>query len=608
MKRSRFFRVLAAAVILSLLMLAIPITPALGVVGITLSVTSGPPGAVITVSGTGFDLSTSGQAWFDINGDSLWTSGEPRTLFTTTATGALPAGVTLTIPAVARSTYYVRVSDGSSTATATFTITPEIAANISTGHVGDTVTVGGTGFAASTTVTIFYDASSVGTDTTGANGTFAGFTFTVPASTKGTHTVRGKDTTVYSPTVNFIVSPDITIIPTSGAVGDTVTVSGTGFATSSSVTIYFDAVSRTTTTTNSSGTFSATTFAIPEASRGTHTVKAQDGSANNDTATFTVSASITINPTSGPSGTNVTITGDGFGASRPVTITYSGTAVTTNPPSVTTNSAGYFTATFAAPVGAAGTYAVEANDGTATATAIFVSTTDATISPTTSTTAPGNVGMSLTITGVGFTPSHAITITYTSDPVVFTTTSLADGSFSYTLTVPPSLGGTHTITVTDGTITKTFTFVMESNAPPIPELTLPLVDTKLKDRLFEWEAVEDVSPASNPVTYDLQVSIDDTFSEASLVVNQTGLAEATYTLLDEEELESTDEEAPYYWRVRAVDAASNASAWSSPSTFTIGFSFEFTGWVVWVTMVVVAIAFFFIGLWIGRRGGGGEYW
>jgi len=494
-----------------------------------------------------------------------------------------------------------------------FTITPEIAASISTGHVGDTVTVSGIGFEASKTVTIFYDTASVGTDTTSANGAFAGFTFAVPASTKGNHTISGRDTTVSSPTVNFIVSPEMTIIPASGAVGDTVTVSGTGFAGSKTITIFFDAVSQTTTSTSTSGSFSATTFAIPEASRGTHTVKAQDSSANYDTANFTVSASITINPTSGPSGTNVTITGDGFGASRPVAITYSGTAVTTNPPSVTTNSAGYFTATFAAPAGAAGTYAVEASDGTSTATAVFVSTTDATISPTTSTTAPGYVDMELTITGVGFMPSTVVTVTYsltaTESDVLATMTSDASGNFTIPFTIPPSLGGAHTITVTDVTITKTFTFIMETNTPPTPELTLPLVDTKLKDKLFEWGAVEDVSPASDPVTYDLQVSIDDTFGEASLVVNQTGLTTATYTLLDEEELESTDEEAPYYWRVRAVDAASNASGWSEASTFTVGFSFEFTGWVVWVTMVVVAIAFFFIGLWIGRRGGGGgEYW
>jgi len=61
--------------------------------------------------------------------------------------------------------------------------------------------------------------------------------------------------------------------------------------------------------------------------------------------------------------------------------------------------------------------------------------------------------------------------------------------------------------------------------------------------------------------------------------------------------------------VRAVDAASNESGWSEARTFTVGISFEFTGWVLYGTMALIAVAFFFLGLWIGRRrGGGGEFY
>jgi hypothetical protein len=255
------------------------------------------------------------------------------------------------------------------------------------------------------------------------------------------------------------------------------------------------------------------------------------------------------------------------------------------------------------PVGAAGTYVVQASDATNTATANFVSTTSATISQTTTTTAPGRVGLSLTITGVGFTPNHAVTVSYATDPVVLVTvTSDASGNFTATFTIPPSLHGAHVITVSDTVITKTFDFYMESNPPPVPAIALPLVDTKLKGGEFDWGDVTDPEP-SNPVTYDLQVATDANFTTP--LVNKTGLTTSAYTLLDAEKLESTGEDAPYYWHVRAVDAASNASAWSEPSTFTVGFSFEFTGWVVWVTMVVVAILFFIFGVWVGKRAGGG---
>jgi hypothetical protein len=147
---------------------------------------------------------------------------------------------------------------------------------------------------------------------------------------------------------------------------------------------------------------------------------------------------------------------------------------------------------------------------------------------------------------------------------------------------------------------------MESSPPPTPGLTLPLAGEKLKDGTFTWEAVEDAENPDIPVTFDLQVAIDADFTTP--LVDKTGLTTSAYTLLDEEKLESTGKDEPYYWHVRAVDAASNASAWSEPSTFTVGFSFEFTGWVVWVIMGAIALVFFIFGVWIGKRSGGGGYY
>jgi hypothetical protein len=602
MKHNRLFKVMAAAVVLALLMLAIPITPALGATG-TIDITNpatnyGPVGTTVTLGCSGFTASLTYTVYF---GGVAITSGS-------TGTGTFTA--IFTVPTRDRGNYSVTVTTASDTSnTETFTITPEITLNVSTAHVGDTITVDGTGFEASDTVTIYYDTTNVGTDSTNTSGTFDNFTFTVPASTEGSHDISGRDDWGYSPDVSLTISPKIIINPTSGAVGDTITVTGNGFDGSATVTIYFDSASMTTAVTNSSGTLPTTTFTVPSTSRGSHTVKAQDTGANYATATFTVSANITLNPTSGPSGITVTVTGTGFGASRTVTITYDDTTVTTTPSPITTTTVGYFTATFTVPVGAAGIYEVEASDATNTATADFESTTNATISQTTTTTAPGNVGMSLTITGVGFTPSATVTVTYATDPVVLATvTADPSGNFTATFVIPPSLGGAHVITVSDGTITKNFDFIMESNAPPTPGLTLPLADTKLKDGLFEWEAVADVSPQSNPITYDLQVATSDTFSTASLLIDESGLTAVTYTIPEEDELESTGEDAPYYWRVRAVDAASNASAWSTPSTFTVGWSFEFTGWVVYVAIALAAVLFFFLGLWLGRRSGGGSYY
>jgi hypothetical protein len=603
MKRSRFFKVLAVAVVLALLMLAIPITPVFAA-SISSTLASGPPGTGVTLTCTDF---AAGETYTVSFGGVSVTTGN-------TGTGTFAAY--FTVPTRPRTGYPVTVTtstNGTVSLLGGFTITPAITLADNEGYVGDTVVVNGSGFLASSTATIYFDGDNVGTRTTDSYGAFtSNFTFAVPACTEGLHAIKARDTSGYTPEVSYDVSPKITINPTSGAVGDTITISGTGFDGNSTVTITFDGTTMTTATTNSSGTLAATTFVVPETSRGTHTVRGQDSGSNYATATFSVAQHITINPATGPSGTTVTVTGNGFGASRTITIKYNAVAVTTSPASVTTNSLGYFTADFTVPVGAAGTYEVSVSDGTNVATANFVSTTNATISQTTTTTAPGNVGMELTITGVGFMPSHEVTVTYsmsgTESDTLATDTTDASGNFDVTFTIPPSLGGAHIITVTDGTIVKSFDFVMESNPPPTPVLSLPEADTKLKDRLFEWGAVEDVAPASSPVTYDLQIASDANFTTESVLISVTGLTTASYTLPEEEELESTGEDAPYYWKVRAVDAASNASLWSAASTFTVGWSFEFTGWVVWVTMVVVAILFFFLGLWLGRRGGGGEFY
>jgi hypothetical protein len=608
MKRSRFFKVLGAAVVLALLMLAIPLTPALGAVGtidITVPATNtGPPGTGVTLTCTGF---TQGQSYTVSFGGTVVTSG---------TTGASPFTTGFTVPARPRGPYTVAISvTGDTSNTETFTITPGISLNVSSGHVGDTLTVEGDGFDASDTVTIWYDTTNVGTKTTDTYGSFTSdFSFVVPASTKGSHDIRGQYDTSYSNTVTFTVSPEITLNPTLGAVDDEIIVTGTGFDDYSNITLYFDNVAQTISggddDTSSKGSFECT-FYVPEASRGSHTVKVQDQVPNYDTATFTVSASITIDPTTGPSGTVVTVTGTGFRSSHAITVSYDDVNITAD---ITgddaTDADGSFEFTFVVPPGDAGTYEVKVSDGTNTVTADFQSTTSATISQTTTSTAPGNVGMELSITGIGFSPDDTVTVTYLPENEDLATAATnAQGNFTVDFTIPASEGGEHTITVSDGTVSMTFDFFMEENPPPVPELVSPLAGEKADAlAIFDWETVHDVTPRSEPVTYDLQVATSENFSLATLLVEETGLTTSTYTLPDLDKLESTDEDAPYYWRVRAVDAASNASAWSEAETFVVGWSFSFTGWVVWVTMAVVAIVFLFIGLWIGRRtGGGGDY-
>jgi hypothetical protein len=94
--------------------------------GITLSPVSGTSGTAITITGSGFAPNTAGAVGFDSNGSGAIDPGEPRVLVNTTAAGAIPAGITLTVPAVAAGVYQVLADipiGGSVEASAGFNVT-----------------------------------------------------------------------------------------------------------------------------------------------------------------------------------------------------------------------------------------------------------------------------------------------------------------------------------------------------------------------------------------------------------------------------------------------------------------------------------------------------
>ena len=368
------------------------------------SPTSGHTGDSVTISGSGFVASHA--LTVTVGGTSATiTSGG-----TSDASGH--ASITFTVPTIPAGSKAVVVSDGTNTATSgtNFTVTPKITLSPTTGNVGTTVTVSGSGFGASKTITATYGGASVslgGTTTTDGTGSFSGATFTVPASTVGAHTVTITDASSNGASASLTVSSKITLSPTSGNVGDTVTISGSGFAASSSISTHtYDGVTVGLTpaapTSDTSGSFSAT-FTAPASVTGSHTVSVTDASANSASATLTVAPKITLVATSGGSNDTVTINGTGFGASKAVTATFAGTSVTLGG-STTTGATGSFSgATFTVPPNAlSGPNAVQVTDASSnSASASFlvnkVTYTEATklISTTTGTAAQSTPSFTL---------------------------------------------------------------------------------------------------------------------------------------------------------------------------------------------------------------------
>ena len=235
------------------------------------------------------------------------------------------------------------------------------------------------------------------------------------------------------------------------------------------------------------------------------------------------------------------------------------------------------------------------------AEAEFTVEPDMTITPTS-----GSIGDTVSVSGTGFGKRKSITITYDGDepPLVVTVTADSSGAFQYTLIVPPSRYGAHNITVTDGTNTKPLTFTMESTPPSPVYPQLPLMDSKLEAWRFDWcgdatDLTKEVTDDSLPVTYTLQIASDASFSV--IVLEKEGLTTSEYTLTEAEEklVSASSEKAPYYWRVKAIDAASNETAWTGTGTFYVGFAWP--DWIIYLWFGLGILAAGVLGFWLGRR-------
>jgi hypothetical protein len=385
--------------------------------------------------------------------------------------------------------------------------------------------------------------------------------------------------------------------PTRGPVGTEVDITGEEFGEREYITIRYDGSEIATDQdieTNSSGDFSCT-ITIPSSAAGEHTVTVSDETLSEVEVTFTVEPEMSFTPSQAPPEDTVTVTGTGYGDRVDVDIFLGGVAVASGE----TDSDGEFSITFTVPEMDEATYELlaedeDGNDDVADFTVLVG--TELSVTPVTSSASPGYVGQSVTVSGKGFKANSTVTITYTSEPqVVATLTSDAEGDFSATFNVPASEGGAHTITASDGTNSLQFAFYMERQAPEIPQPLLPEMGVKASSKtFFEWEGVEDPSG----VTYELQVATSEDFSAGSMMVELLGLTESEYTLTPEQALPSRSAEEPYFWRVRAVDGAGNASGWTL-GEFSVGFAFP--DWIIHLWWGLGVIGAIFLGYYLGKR-------
>lgn len=198
-------------------------------------------------------------------------------------------GYVFSSPAVIGGMVYVGSFDGYVYALGAISLSP------TSGAVGSTVTFRAAGLLSSTSVTATFGNTPVtlSSSTTDASGSLSA-TFTVPASSAGNHTFTLSDG-LNIPTASFWTTSAVSLSPTSGRVGSTVTVIGTGFAASSTITATFGGSPVTlngTTSTDAAGSFSGATFTVPSSTAGIKSVVITDGSSNSASNTYNVTSVI----------------------------------------------------------------------------------------------------------------------------------------------------------------------------------------------------------------------------------------------------------------------------------------------------------------------------
>ena len=209
----------------------------------------------------------------------------------------------------------------------------------------------------------------------------------------GTHTLTVTDSQGRTGQATLTIpSRSITVTPDSSRRASTVSYSGSGFPASSTVTLTY--LSGTTTTTlgsitpDSSGGFSAT-FTVPTGAGipSTNTVTGTSAASGTPSATAThkvPGATVTVAETSVTSGTNITVSGEGFpGFSTMTALTIGGVSAIPTP-APATNVDGVFSTPALVPQLATGTQAILVTIGGISAnSSVTVTATPVVVTPTT---------------------------------------------------------------------------------------------------------------------------------------------------------------------------------------------------------------------------------
>ncbi len=409
---------------------------------IALSRYTGPPGISVWVNGTGF------------NSDSTIYITWDSSLLTTTSSDANGNFSTqITIPQDTAGTHTVGATDTTNSASEDFIIVPAIYDNPSQGYVGTTVDVDGDGFSANVWVYIFWDTYSnyLGRVRTDSNGVFQStFSFNVPESPYGIHSIIAIDENDNRATTTFLVLNNLVITPNSGGYNTVISFSCTGYSADTYIYIIWDmgtsyqqiiVFGRT----DDNGSYEGS-FLVPESPYGVHNVTGIDAYAHSDTELFRVYPKLYAYPGDGGVGDIIFILGYGYSANANVNVYWDYSSSIGN---TYTNVNGTFSATFNIPYTSVGTHIIYVED----ANGVNTSTTYSVYPRVVIHPDHGVAGISAYLNCTGFSSNTGIDVYWDYgtpyEQLIGSGTTDSTGSYNVTMTIPSSPNGTHSVVAID---------------------------------------------------------------------------------------------------------------------------------------------------------------
>jgi hypothetical protein len=606
-KAKRYYRCLQFLLPLALVFLSfsglLPCPPAVAAPLVTLSAPSGPVGLSITINGSVFD-SFEGDN-IHILFDDIEFDNSPITV---------PAGGSFSFPAVIPSNapaglHHIilkrETADSSVNISVPFTVDERaLTVSVSEGHVGDKINIQGSGFYVGQAVMISYynpGAGTIGTVTASAAGTF-NLSYTIPAGLGGAHKITASNDAGNTAETSFKIIPWVVLSVSSASPGEWLRITGSGFGDTKTVTITFDSHNVASSTTGNSGGFEVE-FPIPVLPLANYTLKAQDASGNSASLLFAVTAGAVFSELAGSVGDTVTVTGDGFKPNAPVSIYYDEQDVATKQ----TDATGDFKIGFTVPPSKGGAHTIAVSDGAITRRYDFSVETQAPAAPVLL--MPEHNGMSgayahftwqkVIDSSVPVTYKLEIAANLDFTGIVFTRDGITDNQ--YTLGTGEALAASAAdpvyfwrLSATDGAGNLSAWSEIHSfyvDFPSAPSLQASAGGEALKLPVnLSWQAITD---SSLPITYSLQISRNSEFT--ALLVDDKGLASPSYAVSKDSKRIFTAKYT-YYWRVKAIDNAGNASGWSSAGSFSIAPN-GFPAWAAWALGIA---GFLIVGLLIFR--------